>query len=959
MWMSIGFVANTGVRTGLLSGVCLLALVAGPVQAQNAASNQQTESITVTGLINSLQRNLDIKRDASGLVDAISAEDVGKFPDVDIAAALQHVPGVTVSRSGNNGTQNGITVRGFGPAFNQTLFDGRQTSTTSGRNFNFSDVGADFVSEVDVNKTPDASMSSGAIGATVNIKYPKPFDHPGLRIVGALSASASDNLGNPLPAGDLLVSDTFDNDRFGILAAISYSSFRNSDNHLNTNGWQGNYVDPCQLATATVPCGPTLTPDTSRPIWYMQEYQLFHDITQETRYEGRLALQWHPADSVLVTVNDNYSNHYTTTTNYGFSTWFNQGDLRKISTSKFGTITSFSQPNKPTDLDAGFGRSIIQNNEYGVNVNWQATDQLSVMVDAAQGLSQSNPGRNLTSLGADVGYGPSTPAGTNGVDTGVVVPGGHALAYPANFGPNGNQSLVINNGILGSHVLTMGVGAGTDKVQQIKAEAVWKEGDDFTIVAGYQYVGKHHNSSSYDDFGNNDWQAYAGYGPASNNNGTHGVVLPQSLFTQSISTADFINGWTQTAIPPVLPKYSAFAVLNYLQGLGNPQTTVIPGFNTGCCNPAFDGVFRNVLNVGSVESVIENTNAAYIQVSAGAKVADMPLRINLGVRQEFTNVTTIGIGRLPLALTVQPSDHTAFQTSFGPQTNVSGKNSYQYLLPNLDIALQITDDLQLRLDASRTLTRPGLTQITPVLNVPTGPRVGSLTANGGNPNLMPYLSDNLDATGSWYYQPNSYVSLNVFNKTVTNFIVAGTKQDQINGVIDPTTGQPAIWTISANVNGPTANVYGAEIGWQHVFGDTGWGFQVNGTVVGTNKPYNPNDLSKSGFAVTGLADSANVVGFYDLNGFQARVALTWNDTVLDRFGQTQNNSKFGAEPTFVNANTHVDFSTSYDITEQLNVFLTAQNLTDATMSTRGRWSDQVLDVFDYGRRFSIGLHFKY
>ena len=157
--MSNGFVPNKGIRTGLLSGVCLLALTGIPALAQSTAANQQVESVTVTGLISSLQKNLDIKRDAAGLVDAISAEDVGKFPDVDIAAALQHVPGITVSRSGNNGTQNGITVRGFGPAFNQVLFDGRQTSTTSGRNFNFSDVGADFVTEVDVNKTPDASMS--------------------------------------------------------------------------------------------------------------------------------------------------------------------------------------------------------------------------------------------------------------------------------------------------------------------------------------------------------------------------------------------------------------------------------------------------------------------------------------------------------------------------------------------------------------------------------------------------------------------------------------------------------------------------------------------------------------------------------------------------------------------------------------------------------------------------------
>src|ERR1700753_3394543 len=116
-----------GFRTALLSGACMMAM-AGSAMAQPAA-NDQVESVTVTGLISSLQKNLDVKRDAAGLVDAISAEDVGKFPDVDIAAALQHVPGITISRGRtptggvptSPGTATQITVRGFGPSFNETL----------------------------------------------------------------------------------------------------------------------------------------------------------------------------------------------------------------------------------------------------------------------------------------------------------------------------------------------------------------------------------------------------------------------------------------------------------------------------------------------------------------------------------------------------------------------------------------------------------------------------------------------------------------------------------------------------------------------------------------------------------------------------------------------------------------------------------------------------------------------
>jgi outer membrane receptor protein involved in Fe transport len=135
--------------------------------------------------------------------------------------------------------------------------------------------------------------------------------------------------------------------------------------------------------------------------------------------------------------------------------------------------------------------------------------------------------------------------------------------------------------------------------------------------------------------------------------------------------------------------------------------------------------------------------------------------------------------------------------------------------------------------------------------------------------------------------------------------------------------------------------------------------QANATLVGTNKPYNPLDLTVSGFAVTGLANSANLVGFYEKDGFQVRVAANWRDNYLDRFGQQQNNSRFGTEPTFVNATTQIDFSTSYDITPQLNVYFSALNLNNATYSTHGRFSEQVLDVVDYGRRFTLGFHFRY
>jgi TonB-dependent receptor len=203
------------------------------------------------------------------------------------------------------------------------------------------------------------------------------------------------------------------------------------------------------------------------------------------------------------------------------------------------------------------------------------------------------------------------------------------------------------------------------------------------------------------------------------------------------------------------------------------------------------------------------------------------------------------------------------------------------------------------------------------------------------------------------------VSLGGFVKEVSDFIVQGTTTQTINNVIDPTTGAPALFAVSQWVNGPDAEVRGIELAVQHMFGDTGFGIQANATKVSTNKPYDPNDTSGSGFAVTGLADSANVVGFYEKFGFEARLAVNWRDEYLDHFGQQQNGGRFGTEPTFVNSATTLDFSTSYQFSQNLDVYFEALNITDETFSTHGRYKEQLLDVVDFGRSYTLGLHVRF
>lgn len=919
-----------------------------PADAQQAnASGDELQEVVVTGLRASLQKSLDIKKESLGVVDAISAEDIGKFPDSSLAAAIQRVPGVSVSRGASalggtptsTGTATQITVRGFGPSFNTTLYDGRQMPTALGRNtrgdssrgFDFSAVGADFVGQVDIMKTPDARLSSGAIGATVNVKFPKPFDNPGLRIAASASTSYAADEEKATPNGGILFSDTFAGDTFGVLGSVTYANHKSRANHINNQGWTGQPFAP-SLGAFVAPDDPV----AKIPAWFSQDWGIYREHTEDTRLDGRVVLQWRPTDTLLVTVDDNFSRNTLEQDQYGYSVWFNAGNMQNITLNENGTVTDFVQPNTPTDFQGQINASKIRNNIAGLNLKWDATDHQSFELDAAYAVAELNPNGEISQLDMDVGYGPSGDGGTNGTNLGITGIGSNELPYPTGIGPNGDAALFINNGLIGSHVLPILSNQNKDIVRQFKLMGTWKE-DALQINYGVQYVNDHQDLKQFDTFVNNDWQAFAGYGPASNN--ANGYALPQDLFTRSFSTSGFINGFGNNQfLPPQVLMFDPYAVIDYLQK--TTGRTLELAFNP------------------NAQIVEEKTTAFFVNLATEASINEMPLRINVGLRAEKTNVDSAGLGQLPTGLSQLPGDLTAFFVTYTPVQDVSTSNSYQHLLPNVDFVLAVNDEWRVRLDASRTLTRPRLIDLTPVLAVPQNPRVGALTANGGNPKLQPFLSDNLDLGVEWYYAPNSYVSVGGFLKEVQDFIVQGTSTQSINGVIDPTTGSLAQFAVTQWLNGPSAQVRGIELAIQHMFGDSGFGVQANATKVDTDKPYDANDTSTSGFAVTGLADSANLVGFYEKFGFEARLALNWRDEYLDHFGQQQNGGRFGTEPTFVNSATTLDFSTSYQFTQAFDVYFEALNLTDETYSTHGRFKEQILDVVDFGRSYTLGFHFR-
>ena len=944
---------------------------------------QELQEVVITGIRASLQRSLDIKQQAVGVVDAVSAEDIGQFPDASIGEALSRIPGVTVNRGAitnmagggagggaptATGATTGITVRGFGTQFNEILTEGRQVASGNGQNFDFSALGAEYVGELDIHKTPDFALSAGAVGATINIKSPRPFDKLGLQARAFGSTTDYQKDGGFKPAFGALFSDTFFDDTFGILVAGDYTAKQIVGHHFDIVGWKGAYLNSCQMVG-----GPACTfdakknyttPANTNPSWYIQDQAMYLERTDSRRRDGRVAVQWRPADTVLVTLDDNYSSDSEVTNRWQYSTWFGcmPASCTNVTQDANGTITDFTNSNAPSDFNATSDRTYITTNTPGLNVRWDLTDNWTGMLDASQSTAHFNPNHTWSAFDVDVGYGPNTNNGTNGYTGGVAVGGNNkTLPYWTAYGPNslaGTPSAYSPNFLgtspylIGSHVLPITTVVNTDKINQAKIDATWHV-EDTQVHFGVQFVQDVWDSSNANTLVNGEWQLWSGYGPGSNNYTDagilHGVALPPSLFSP-VSVTNFISGFNGSKLPPALLQYNPYAVLNYLI-TQPPNADYAPNAGYG---PYTGGYPVTAVSPASVQHVDRKNYAPFVTGAHTFALGDMSLKANVGMRYQKTNVDIYGLAAPLTSLGLLPGDVTAYAFNLAPATFTSDKNSYGYFLPSLDLNLLVRPDLKVRIDYSRTESPPNNAQLIP--SVTYNGRVNSLTAQSNNPKLLPYLSQNFDLGAEWYYASNDYVSVDGFFKHVTQFPVSTVTPISVPGVLD-NNGNLAVFQESTITNGESANVTGVEVTWQQML-PYGFGYQVNGTYVHSNANFDPHKLQANQFAIPGIGHSANLIAFYQNYGFQARFALQWQGEQLLQIGQEQNGGAFPNEPTYLKANTELDFSTQYDINNHFNVFFEAINLTDNVYHTRGRFDNQTLNVVDYGRSFTIGVRAK-
>ncbi|SHG16449.1 TonB-dependent receptor [Marisediminitalea aggregata] len=959
-------------KTACAVAAVLSTMVASPLVLAQDAAQQEVETIAVTGIRSSVAKSMDVKRSSAGVVDAISAEDIGDFPDTNLAESLQRITGVSIDRSGGEGQL--ITVRGFGPQFNTVLVNGRQmASENQSRAFSFDTIASELVSSLDVHKTSTATMQSGGVGSTINVNTARPFALGGFKVAGSVKGVYDENSESTTPQLSGLISNTFNDDTFGVLLAVSHQERETRLNQAQIDGWLENVGVPNPVTES----GEAWDGNVFSP----RNYD--HKVTFEdrTRTNANLVLQYAPSDDLVITADALYSKFDVESNATSYGHWFTapniqgvaddgslfdaNGDRLSPTVDANGTVIDlYQEVGLATDMHAKTFDRLTDTLSLGLNFDYQYNDNLNLKFD----LSHSTAEREANNGGGDqlslIGYAnrvrfqvddnilpvasmfadanANIYSGQQEIDGAIVAsPVDGFPAYDSSLTPAGVSDLLDKDNSR-AHVMLRRGWAVEDEVTQLRFDGEYftDNGGITEIRFGTQYSNETKSLTRWDNEGVGIHCTYCGY-----------PDLPEiPADAQYVFNAgnDFLSSVSGSGRMPTSwlahNGEANFAFLeNYYQSVNGSAIS-------------FDAVRRN--NSFDVE---EQILSAYVEMDFEGEVGDMLLSGTAGFRYESTDVSVTGTEAPIIQLTVL--DQTEMLAQYGEAQPIDVDADYDVILPNFSMKLEITDDLIARAAVSTTITRPTLESMSPVTVITTTRQGGDLTSTSGNPGLEPFESDNFDLSVEWYYDIASYASIGYFRKHVSNFIV-NSQEDRTftlsdgSLLTDPSTGTDssgpdgadsvAVFTNTLPNNGENAIVDGFELAWQHSF-DSGFGVLANATLVDSDAKLDPYNINQV-FALTGLSDSYNLVGFYENDDFMIRLAYNWRGEFVQSLTQSQ-----GDGPTIVEDYQQLDLSASYELSDSLGIFFEGINLTEEYVHKRGRFSNHMLLVEDSGRRWAFGV----
>jgi iron complex outermembrane recepter protein len=849
-------------KTLSLSIAMIAALGSSYVAA--APQDDQIEEIVVTGIRGSLSKALDIKRENAQVVDAIVAEDIGKFPDNNVIEAMQHITGVQVAVD-VKGEGQAPVIRGSADIV--TTLNGQQVFTGSGRNMSLQDIPATLVAGIEVYKSTSADMIEGGVGGLVNVKLRRPFDFDGAKFAVSAKGTYNDQSEKTDPNLSALASNRWDTSagEFGALVNVAYSE----NNYREEAVWGGGFFPYSSTgqrddAAFGYEPGKQLSTSPDSPYVLMRDAAGSWDRYGVTKRPAvNVSLQWSPADNLETYLDAAYQG-YEGRGNMSFL--FTRTDAQQ----KPGTNYTYHEGTNVVKTAQTINAFLLTSSQafegstdsmqYSTGADWDVSDAVNIKADINYQTSKFDNTSQILDLTRN------------------------APTLDVNFNQGGAVSLDYGNYDLNS---TEGVVLGTyfDGWTHSTGSALAAKVDvDYTVELGaidkLEFGVRYSSRDAYNDDVQRSicdlcWEKSA------TQSALDGMldVTPGSFVD---GTVTFPRQWLTPSIDWLLNSDNQ-NTMRQISGLGY----------TG--RPAFDPT-RHF-------DITEDTTAVYGQFHYAFELAGKEVDGLVGARLVSTS-----------------SELNSFEVSgdTGAASPITLNSDDSEVLPNASFRIQLSEDLVGRLNASKTLTRPAFADLNPAMTIrdPIEGQINQGTGSGGNPNLVPYVSSNLDAALEWYFAEDSSLTATVFKRNFDDTVLFKSRTIMRNSIP---------YVLSAPENAGKSDYTGYEIGFQYFPENVptyiqGLGLQssytyIDGTLTDkvTGQDTILPNVSKNSysFAVS-----------YEKEKYSARVSYVYRD------GYKSGENTCCSMPIDIMAQDYgsTDVSMSYDITDDIVITLDATNI---------------------------------
>ncbi|MCC3254784.1 TonB-dependent receptor [Xanthomonas campestris] len=883
---------------------------------QNAGPVTELDKVQVTGLRRAIEGAISVKRDSTSIVEAISAEDIGRLPDVSIAESLARLPGLAAQRVA--GRAQVISVRGLSPDFSTTLLNGREVvSTGDNRSVEFDQYPSELVSGVTVYKTPDAGLVGQGLSGTVDMQTARPlsYNERVIAIGGRYQRNSLGKAANVDPYGNrfnVSYIDQFADRTIGLTIGYAHTDMPIQENQVGL-------YEPWQQVNAQ-----RQRPGVADGVYFSDGIKALRRTGNQKRDGVMATLQYRPSNAWTSTLDafhteaeqiDTANQFELNLSNYngGYTPGLNITDVRVNDRNTFlGGNASGVYPlvrgmyNKREDKIDAFG----WNNEITAGA-------VKIVAD----LNYSKATRDELNLENNLQLAPMPQLDT----VGVAVNGNGFSQLSPGLNYSNPDALFLTNTIYGSGYGK--VPRVEDVLKGARLQASFPMPDALSwfsdLDVGVNYA--HREKQKTQPEGNITLGAQG--------EATVAADLQYAPVNLSFAGIGALPAWN---VPATVSRYMLF-------------------------NPSDDASFL----VSKAWTVEEKITTAWLRANLDTEWGVVGVRGNFGVQLQSADQSSQANywdASQPVGSEVRPID--------------DGK-TYRDWLPSLNLAFQFPYEQTLRFALAKQVARPRVDQLRASLEFGVDTSTGRPGASGGNPMLDPWRANALDISYEKYFADRAYIAAAFFYKDLKSYIYTQSRDNYdfsalVAGYVPPPGSAPVLTTgtFSAPFNGKGGTLRGLELTaslpLDLVFAPLeGFGIQASATFndsdVQIRDPESASSVGDGAISLPGLSKRVyNLTAYYEHKGFEARVSQRRRSDFIGEIGNFNGNRTLR----YVVGENITDAQISYNFADTsslagLTLLLQASNLSNSPYRTYAETKDRPLEYIEWGRTFVLGVNYKF